>query len=1634
MNGVFDSMVEVLRLRAAEQGADRAYTFLQDGAEADRLTFAELDQRARAIGAELQRAGCAGERVLLLYPPGLDYVAAFYGCLYAGAVAVPAYPPRANGNLNRLQAIFEDARPKAVLTTTALLAQLRGRRGAAAELAASRWLTAADLDGGGAAGWRDPQARPDTLAFLQYTSGSTARPKGVMVSHGNLLHNEQVMRQMIVDLEHKVFVSWLPIYHDMGLIGNVLCSLYNGAPCYLMAPVDFLKRPATWLEAITRYRGTCGGGPDFAYRICCEKIGPAETATLDLASWRVAFNGSEPIRAATIESFAAAFAACGFRRAAFLTCYGLAEATLYVTGHLGDGAVATFARTALAERSAVPAPAEGTDTVPLVSSGLPGSDTRVAIVDPDTCSPCAEGRLGEIWVSGGSVAKGYWGRAEETAAVFDARCQPDGDGPFLRTGDLGFLHQGELYVKGRLKELIILRGRNHYPHDLEDTVERSHPAVSPGFCAAFSVEAAGCEQLAVVAEVRREQRRSADLEAVIQAVREAIALEHGVAASAVVLLRPGGLPKTTSGKTQRGRTRDALLAGEIQPLAGWWVPDLRELLRTAPRRRPVATAAEIEDWLAAKLAAKLKIDSGRLDRRRDGAIHGLDSLAVVELASEVEEGLGVSLPADLLLTGQPSVARLAEMLHQQVVLLTDNLPATRVALSRVSRSTHPAPPMAAAAAVAAAAPVPAPTGGSRTAGGANGGPPGAESASAAFRRAVNPELGRVLQQMKMDKTFVRGEGCYLFDGAGRRYLDFLAQYGALPFGFNPPAIWSALAAVRERAEPSFAQPSAPAAAGELARRLLAAAPPGLSYVTFANSGAEAVEAAIKLCRSTTGRPHLLAAHNGFHGKTLGALSATDKKRYQEPFGAPVAGFSYVPYGDAEALRRRLAERDCAGFLVEPLQGEGGIVEPPTGYLRAAQEICREAGTLLVVDEIQTGLGRVGTMFACAQDGVTPDVMTLAKALGGGLLPIGACLATAAAYNHEFALKHTSTFAGNALACRAALATLDLLQADEGALVRQVAANGARLKAELEELRRRYPQLLGPVRGRGYMLGLHFSLDRHTAGGGLLGCLAEQEILTALVVSHLLNREQVRVGYTLNHGGVLRVEPPLVAGWQECQLFLDAFERVLSRLERRDIADLTAHLTGYEAGIAAARRPSPRPAARPAGGQGRPAPRPLYRARGASRREQPGRFAFLVHPLEIRDYADFDAGLSPLADAQLERLSACLADNFDPFVVGDTVIVSDAGRSAQGEFVVVPRTAAELRRMPPTAAVAEIARAAEIAGQRGAEIVGLGAYLSIATHAGLALKGRALPALTTGNSYTVVAATQALRAGLALARGGLGGAAVAVLGAAGSIGRAISTLLAQEAARLVLLGNPEHPAGAGARLIEAAADVIAATWRRRDAGEDGGGPLAVQILDLLPASPCPAEPARLLAQARELLRRSPALVTSTAASEWLPRVDVVITATSSTAALIQPESLAAGAVVCDISRPSNVDPRVHEMRPDVLVIDGGVVRMPGRSVLGFNSGLGQGLAYACMAETMILALEHRYQDASLGLRLDHQLLAELATLAAKHGFMPAVAAVPNAPEALRVMHLLGQEGNEAQVLEGAPSPSLLQSAGKGTLTP
>ncbi len=645
------TLVGVLRARALEQPDRRAYTFLLDGESREvHLTYGELDRQARAIAAHLQALDAAGERALLIYPPGLQYAAAFFGCLYAGAAAVPVYPPRPNRPDARIRSILTDARARIVLTTSAILPAVERLLGGEAGI---HCLATDGLDLDAADAWRQPALAGDSLAFLQYTSGSTSAPKGVMVSHGNLVHNERLIQRAFRLTAESVVVGWLPLYHDMGLIGNLLQPLWAGCPCVLMSPVDFLQRPRRWLAALSRYGGTVSGGPNFAYDLCARKVSGADLEGLDLSRWAVAFNGAEPVRAETLERFAAVFAPCGFRREALYPCYGLAEATLFVSGGaVGEPPVVRRFRAAELARHRVAAAAPRDESRLLVASGrpVPGPDgQKVVIVDPETSRRCAEEEVGEIWLRGPSVAGGYWGRPELTESAFRASTA-EGEGPFLRTGDLGFRHRGNLYVAGRLKDLIIIRGRNHYPQDIEVTVEKSHPALRPGCSAAFAVEAGGEERLVVVQEVRREARH-ADFSEVLDAIRRAVAEEHEVQLLAAVLIRTATLAKTSSGKVRRQACREAYLSGELAVVAAW-EQEATGVLKLEMAPSEVTTEAGARAWLAAELASRAGVAASAVDVRQPLSRYALDSLHALELAHAVEERLGLAVPMEVFFEGE----------------------------------------------------------------------------------------------------------------------------------------------------------------------------------------------------------------------------------------------------------------------------------------------------------------------------------------------------------------------------------------------------------------------------------------------------------------------------------------------------------------------------------------------------------------------------------------------------------------------------------------------------------------------------------------------------------------------------------------------------------------------------------------------------------------------------------------------------------------------------------------------------------------------------------------------------------------------------------------------------------------------
>ncbi|MEZ0053024.1 amino acid adenylation domain-containing protein/thioester reductase-like protein [Mycobacterium sp. MAA66] len=656
------TLLDLMETRAGQLGNKTCLRFLANGEdEQSQLTYAQLDLRARGFASRLVAFAAPGDRAVLVYPPGVEFLVAFFGCVYAGVIAVPVAPPFDGATSARLFTVVRDSQPCCVLVDAALDALVR----AAAE--GTDWLVASIDEGleAGAAKWRRPSTRADHVAMLQYTSGSTRMPRGVMVTHANLLSNLAWLKAAMRLPTGPTIVSWLPAFHDMGLIGSLFQTLYNGGDCVLMSPLDFLAKPLVWLRAISNYHAFASGSPPFGYELAARKVTADQRDELDLRAWQMACVTAEPIRAAGLTRFAEAFAPCGFQRESFYPCYGLAEATLMVTG----AEARTVPQELVVRESklqlgvAAPCGASGADTVSLVACGTARPGERVAIVDPDTGTERAAGHVGEIWVNGPNVARGYWGRRDETREIFEAHLEGDA-GPFLRTGDLGFLRDGQLYVTGRLKDVLIVRGRNLYPHDIEWTAQAADPRVRAGCGAAFTVGEPDDPVIVLVNEIS--DATAAD--ELADVVRRGVAEKCGHAVH-LVLVQARTIPKTSSGKVQHSRCRQMYLDGELAVI---WSPEATDA-GNRPGTVPTMVTAEpdaarspqpIPDLVTELVANAVALRPDRLDLDVPLNQLGLDSLRALEIKETLVARLGIEMSLRELLS-DCSVKELAQSLHER---------------------------------------------------------------------------------------------------------------------------------------------------------------------------------------------------------------------------------------------------------------------------------------------------------------------------------------------------------------------------------------------------------------------------------------------------------------------------------------------------------------------------------------------------------------------------------------------------------------------------------------------------------------------------------------------------------------------------------------------------------------------------------------------------------------------------------------------------------------------------------------------------------------------------------------------------------------------------------------------------------
>lgn len=851
---------------------------------------------------------------------------------------------------------------------------------------------------------------------------------------------------------------------------------------------------------------------------------------------------------------------------------------------------------------------------------------------------------------------------------------------------------------------------------------------------------------------------------------------------------------------------------------------------------------------------------------------------------------------------------------------------------------------------------------------------------------LNPEREFLLRMINFNKRITKADGCYLYDDSGNEYLDFSAQYGAVPFGYNPDFIWHALDEVKSGKQPSFIQPISSVAAMELSKLLVEVAPQGLHYVCFTNSGAESVEAAIKLSRSKTSRQIILGAHNGFHGKTLGAVSATGKEQYRAPFLVDTTGFEHVPFDDLSALKSRLARKDIAAFIVEPIQGEGGMVTPSLGYLREAQSLCLQYGTLFVLDEVQTGLGRTGKLFAAEHENICPDILLIAKALGGGLVPLGAILVKEKVWTQDFGLHHSSTGANNHVTCTVGLAVIKALIDEDQKLIKHVANVGGYLKDKLTELVSSYPDVFESTSGMGLMQAITL---RQWSGddGYLVGMAGYKGYAVPFVSGYLLNQHGILAIPTLSSKGCLRVQPSLMIQKPEIDRFLTALKSVAELIRHKDFASLLGYVVGHKL-------PD----------EHFPVSRNIFKNKSPNQTsgKRLGSFAFFMHPTEFEDitrtlpegFELYSPEATLRANDWLNELSQFDAE---PGIVFHLkCMVSKEGGHVEGWLITSSLTPREMMRLTKLEKIALIDNYVNIARDLGVDIVGLGAFTSIITRAGTRIDCEGIH-VTTGNSLTAMSSSESLCI-LAVKNGlNLNAIACGVIGAAGSVGRIAAMNLALKMGKLILFGNPENKnaliglkALAGEIYRQAICDL-----HREHTGVLGSLTKLLGNFDFVPISALAATDTQANIDLYDLIEdqinakkncTGPIQVT-TDLETYLPFVDCLISTTSQGKAFIGPSLLKKGAIVCDAARPADVEASVKLSRPDVLVYDGGLIRMPDGSSFGRNNviGLPTGVNLACLSETICLAMSQVTKDYSIGLNVPLTEAQFVYNEALKHGF-------------------------------------------------
>lgn len=673
MDHNFKNIVELLEESALNKPDFEEFTFLnfeKDSIIRDTLSFSQLAQRAKSVASTIQKNSKKGDRVLLIYQPGIDFIIAFYACLYSGTIATPVYPPYSKELTSKLEKIIKIAKPKLILSTKAItekikmLGYVRLAEGipvirdlaryfgghtynSAKELilidfTKFKWIVT-DLNVDNSHHFEPINIEPDNLAFLQFTSGSTEQPKGVMLSHGNVLENLSYIHKGFSIKKDDSLVLWLPPYHDMGLIGGLLTPLMSGYPITLLSPIAFLQEPKRWLETISNTKATLSGGPNFAYDLCVKKVKEEDLENVNLESWEVAFVGAEPVRPNSLENFYKKFAPAGFKRNAFYICYGLAEATLMVTGDQRGQGYETDPISETSLKVNKVDPANNNDCKLMVCCGLIGSGTEVIIVDHNKKTKKSDREIGEVWVRSDYVAKGYWDMPEESDAAFHAYLA-DGNGPYLRTGDLGYLDKGKLFITGRKKDVIIIRGENYYPHDIEHSLQTCHPGIRTNCCAAFSIEKDDREQFVILQEVNADFHH--ECEEIAKKIMDIVIRNHGIHPDVVMLLDKKSIPKTTSGKIQRNRSKKRFLQGKFKPIYSATYSNSQNSHHSQEE-----ASANFESRLKTLLSDIIDQPLSSLDQNSRLADLAMDSVQIIEFQYRFNKEFDYLIPIETILAG-----------------------------------------------------------------------------------------------------------------------------------------------------------------------------------------------------------------------------------------------------------------------------------------------------------------------------------------------------------------------------------------------------------------------------------------------------------------------------------------------------------------------------------------------------------------------------------------------------------------------------------------------------------------------------------------------------------------------------------------------------------------------------------------------------------------------------------------------------------------------------------------------------------------------------------------------------------------------------------------------------------------------